>query len=724
MDGPESPASISIKGDSVYAGHHQHRYDYMSDGRKKRLMCWFLMALKSFLITLPRRLITWVRLVLAPLVNWVKTDRPLESKLFSAIKIVLACFIMLCIVSLVVWLRSENDIVILHFQTPSNQGYNGEALSDLLTCDLIKINQIYQNNRENNIEWGYAEGSHSSQIEAGYGLPIETLQIETGYIPGPGVTLRDFTLDYSLSQSGMISQGPISLSLGEILTSLKRLLSNLNIINPPNILSASLQNYGTKTIIVVCLANSSTSPLAWEVSSKDNCSQEEIPELVEELAYQVAYSISRHGLESPHTWQTFANITQGLEAYQAFQTTGDLLQLDYARQMALNAQKHEPRCNGSANLLMTVAIGYESVGNISQAMFIYNAITEVNPHYTMAPYAWYNKGIDLNSLGRYNDSIQAYRKAIELNQSLIGAWNNIGSILDSLGKHDEAIQAYDMVIQVDPGFALAWYNKGIALDSLDKHDEAIQAYDNATQVDPRFVAAWDNKGDALDSLGKHDEAIQAYDMAIQVDPGFALAWYNKGIALLKLRKYDEAIQAYDNATRINPGFADAWYNKGIVLLKLRKYDEALQAYDMAIQVDPEYADAWYNKGADLYELSKYDEAFQAYDNATRINPGFADAWNGKGIVLLKLSKYDEALQAYRKAIELNQSLIGAWNDIGGILDSLGKHDEAIQAYDMAIQVDPGFALAWYNKGVDLYMKGKNDDANAAFARAKELGYTG
>jgi tetratricopeptide (TPR) repeat protein len=42
------------------------------------------------------------------------------------------------------------------------------------------------------------------------------------------------------------------------------------------------------------------------------------------------------------------------------------------------------------------------------------------------------------------------------------AWNNKGDALLNQGKYDEAIQAYDKAIQLDPKFAAVWNNKGDA----------------------------------------------------------------------------------------------------------------------------------------------------------------------------------------------------------------------------------------------------------------------
>jgi len=66
-----------------------------------------------------------------------------------------------------------------------------------------------------------------------------------------------------------------------------------------------------------------------------------------------------------------------------------------------------------------------------------------------------------------------------------------------------------------------------------------------------------------------------------------------------------------------------------------------------------------------------------------------------------------------------------WFYKGVALDDQGKLDDAIKAYDEAIRLDPQDAESWYNKGVALEaLDDRETEANAAFAKAKELGYTG
>ena len=128
--------------------------------------------------------------------------------------------------------------------------------------------------------------------------------------------------------------------------------------------------------------------------------------------------------------------------------------------------------------------------------------------------------------------------------------NNKGAALYYQGKYDEAIQAYNKALEINPQFADAWSSKGNALNSLSKYDEAIQACDKAIEINPQFAEAWNNKGAALYYQGKYDEAIQAYDKAIEINPQFADAWSSKGNALKALGRTTEADAAFAKAKEL------------------------------------------------------------------------------------------------------------------------------------------------------------------------------
>lgn len=258
---------------------------------------------------------------------------------------------------------------------------------------------------------------------------------------------------------------------------------------------------------------------------------------------------------------------------------------------------------------------------------------------------------------------------------------------------------------------------GLAFHDNGRYGDAIKAFDRAIVLNPASVAAWKGKGITLKAQRKYDEAIAAYDKATELDPQLADAWYDKGMALAIKNKYDEAIISYNNSLNIKLKFKEAWYNKGLALCKKGKYDEAIQAYDKAIKIDRKNADVWYSKGIALKLLGRTAEADETFDRAKK-------EWNSEGMDLIYLEKYVEAIKALDMALVVDPKYENALINKGTACFRLGRYEEAMAAFDQVIEFDPRNADAWNRKGIVLKKVGRNLDANDAFAKARDLGYTG
>jgi tetratricopeptide (TPR) repeat protein len=82
--------------------------------------------------------------------------------------------------------------------------------------------------------------------------------------------------------------------------------------------------------------------------------------------------------------------------------------------------------------------------------------------------------------------------------------------LGKLGRYDEAMVCFDRAIEKDPMQSGAWHNKGEALRRQDKYAEAIQQFDRAIEIDSAYSKAWNSKGLALKALGRDAEADAAF----------------------------------------------------------------------------------------------------------------------------------------------------------------------------------------------------------------------
>ncbi|TRU86842.1 MAG: tetratricopeptide repeat protein, partial [Microcystis novacekii Mn_MB_F_20050700_S1D] len=65
------------------------------------------------------------------------------------------------------------------------------------------------------------------------------------------------------------------------------------------------------------------------------------------------------------------------------------------------------------------------------AIASYDQALEIKPDFHQA---WYNRGIALGKLGRYEDAIASYARALEIKPDDHEAWNNRENALRNLGR--------------------------------------------------------------------------------------------------------------------------------------------------------------------------------------------------------------------------------------------------------------------------------------------------
>ena len=326
-----------------------------------------------------------------------------------------------------------------------------------------------------------------------------------------------------------------------------------------------------------------------------------------------------------------------------------------------------------------------------------------------------NKGVALKNLGKPQEAIACYDRALEINPGYAKVWNNKGAALNDLGKLQEAIDCYDRALEINPMDASIWYNKGTALNKLGEYQEAIDCFDKALEINPVDASIWYKKGAALDNLSKPQDEMAYFDRALEINPSDAGAWNNKGAYLEKLGKHQEAIDAYKNFIKFAPlERAELVANVKNLIKQLEAQLESKAKTEKNYKDKLEDAEAWYNKGIILDDLDRLQEAIDCYDRALEINPRLAKAWNNKGIALYDLGKHQETLSCYDMALEINPRYAEAWYNKGVTLYDLGKHQETLSCYDMALEINPRYAEAWYNKGVTLGSLGKLQEALDAF----------
>ena len=158
-------------------------------------------------------------------------------------------------------------------------------------------------------------------------------------------------------------------------------------------------------------------------------------------------------------------------------------------------------------------------------------------------------------LGRLAESIDACRRAVQLNANVPEAWNNLGSALKDSNQPAEAIAAFERAIQLRPTYATAYNNLGNALSQLERFTEAERAFRRSLELNPNDHSTYSNLGFMLGSNGRLDEAVALCTRSVQIKPDFVAGYMNLGTAYHQQGKLDEGNAAYRNGAAIDPTHA-------------------------------------------------------------------------------------------------------------------------------------------------------------------------
>jgi eukaryotic-like serine/threonine-protein kinase len=251
---------------------------------------------------------------------------------------------------------------------------------------------------------------------------------------------------------------------------------------------------------------------------------------------------------------------------------------------------------------------------------------------------WFEQAVELEALGRYEEAIDSYDRALKINPEDSDTWANRGYSLDKLGRCKEAVVSYDHALKINPENYNTWTKLGASLHKLGRCKQVSVIYHRALKINLQDYNVWTNIGISLYKSGSCEQAVVSYDRALNINPENYNAWTRRGLSLNVLNRNEQAVVSYDRALNINPEDFDTWKHRGISLKQLGRYEEAIDSYDRALKINPENSYTWAFRGFSLEELGRYEEAIDSYDCALKLHPNHEFSIK-RQILIEKLSRH-------------------------------------------------------------------------------------
>jgi tetratricopeptide (TPR) repeat protein len=157
----------------------------------------------------------------------------------------------------------------------------------------------------------------------------------------------------------------------------------------------------------------------------------------------------------------------------------------------------------------------------NEAMRDFERAIALDPEYGPAYYgrAW-AKGWKKDYRGELKDAQKGY----QLNPGNSGIYlRRIGSAYTGLNRFNEAIEAYSKAIEINSRDEGTIYNRALCYIKMRQYDLALQDLDHALQLDPDWDWALFQKGLVHEYLGNFNEALNNYKKALLYNPHYGPA---------------------------------------------------------------------------------------------------------------------------------------------------------------------------------------------------------
>ena len=172
-------------------------------------------------------------------------------------------------------------------------------------------------------------------------------------------------------------------------------------------------------------------------------------------------------------------------------------------------------------LLVITIVGLYSTMTIARnrdwkdGLTLWSKTVKSSPHSSVAHGSL---GHAYQQLGRLDEAIEEYKRAIAIYPDDYKAHYNLGVVYDQQGALDKAVQSYQRAIRINPAYPNAHFNLGIIYQHQGLPDKAIEQFRKVTELDPADFEARNNLGVALAIQGNLGQAIGEWEKVLEIDP--------------------------------------------------------------------------------------------------------------------------------------------------------------------------------------------------------------
>ncbi len=319
---------------------------------------------------------------------------------------------------------------------------------------------------------------------------------------------------------------------------------------------------------------------------------------------------------------------------------------------------------------------------------------------------WYfNKGLTLDTMERYQEAIDAFEEAHALNPEDIEILNCLGVDYTRMGRYDLALRTFETIEEQKPDFEPCYCNRIITYSEMGRHENAEEMFYMARQFKEHCPLCYYNMGNSLFSQQKYDRAIWCWQQTHKLDPDHPQIECRIGQAFWAKGEPRKARDHFMAQLRRSPGDIEVLMDAGLLLLEMEDLEPAREKFNRVLEMNPQHPLAHHYLGEYYLNTGLIPRAIECFHQALKFNNRVPGAHFRLGQCHLALSHFANAREHLFKELSQSPTQPDVLLVMGSLLDKVGASQEAMNCLERVIQARPEDHLAYHNLSLCYYKYG-------------------
>ncbi len=232
------------------------------------------------------------------------------------------------------------------------------------------------------------------------------------------------------------------------------------------------------------------------------------------------------------------------------------------------------------------------------------------------PRSWQSLGMALNKNSQVEDSIEAYSKALALDEDNAVIHHELSKLKISKGANKQAELHLQQAISIDPRMLAAHASYARLMFDSGRLSDALTHYESAISLDPQSGELAVARADTLMALGRDNEAMTSLAQMLEINPRDSNVRMAYSLVLADTQQLDKAqtevARALKDASNKSTQ-SRAHYATGRIALKRGDADAALSSFGSALKLDPKNRPAGLELARTFIRLKDYKQALGTYE---------------------------------------------------------------------------------------------------------------